>query len=270
MDLLEIMKKEMLRRGFSHKTQAAYLYWARKFINSGFCNEDLRKLSKLNVREFLDMHIRKGSSGATVNLIHAALRFLVVEVMRKSMRLNLKYSRTPKLIPRYLSKEEVTRLLGCVRNDKHKLILQLMYGAGLRVSETLKLRKEDFDITEGYGWIRNGKGGKDRPFILPECLKEEIADQDEGYLFKGRNGLLSVRTVQEILKKASRNAGLGKKVNPHMLRHSFATHLIQDRKDAMTVQALLGHSDVRTTMLYLHSAKKKIIDVRSPLDNQNN
>jgi integrase/recombinase XerC len=144
-----------------------------------------------------------------------------------------------------------------------------MYGAGLRVSEAVKLRPADLDLSVGVGWVRRGKGNKDRPFIVPECLKEQLAERGQSnFVFVGNKGMhLSVRSVQEVLNRAALRAGIGKHVHPHTLRHSFATHLIESGQDITSVQALLGHCEARTTMVYLHAAKPRLLSVRSPLDN---
>ena len=152
---------------------------------------------------------------------------------------------------------------------KHKLIVQLMYSAGLRVNEAVSLRREDFEIDRGIGWVRNGKFRKDRMFIIAKSIEEElrewIKDQDS-FVFKGRNGHLTTRSVQEFVKAAAKEAKIDKRVRPHTLRHSFATHLIENGYDVATVQSLLGHSSPNTTMVYVHTASPTMLSVRSPLD----
>jgi integrase/recombinase XerD len=151
-----------------------------------------------------------------------------------------------------------------------------LYSSGLRIGELLNLKVKDLNLSEGYGWVRNGKGGKDRPFIIAHSLKEELRSylQDknpESWLFLGWNrSPYDSSSVREILKKASRKAGLSKKAYPHMLRHSFATHLIQNGYSPLEVQPLLGHNDVNTTMIYLHLAAANLLNVRSPLDGLEN
>ncbi|MBI5398915.1 tyrosine-type recombinase/integrase [Candidatus Woesearchaeota archaeon] len=268
MDVLEAMKKEMLRRKLSHRTITSYLFYVRKFFV--FCKKDPKKFSKIDIRDFLDKYVERESAGSSINVVHNALRFMMEEVLRKSMKLNIRYSKTPKHLPVCLNKDEVKRLIGVIGNDKHRLLVSLMYGAGLRVSEVVRLKPADIDLDAGVGWVRHGKGDKDRPFILPECLKEElknVLDDHKVYLFLGNNRAhLSSRSVQEIVKQAAKKAGITKKVHPHTLRHSFATHLLESGVDVIAVQALLGHNEVRTTMVYLHAAKPKLLSIRSPLD----
>ncbi|MBI5390976.1 tyrosine-type recombinase/integrase [Candidatus Woesearchaeota archaeon] len=267
MDVLEAMKKEMLRRKHSHRTVMTYLFYIRKFLQ--FCPKDPRQFSKKDCREFLEHFMGDDIAGSTLNVALNALRFMMEEVLRKSMRLGLRYSKTPKSLPVCLSKDEVKRLIAGIQNPKHKLLVSLMYGAGLRVSEVVKLKPCDIDVEQHVGWVRHGKGDKDRPFILPICLKEQIKQAMENtiYLFPGaKHSHLSSRSVQEIVKKAARKAGIEKHIHPHTLRHSFATHIIEAGHDVTAVQSLLGHNEARTTMGYLHMAKPKLISISSPLD----
>ncbi|MFH1054289.1 MAG: tyrosine-type recombinase/integrase [Candidatus Woesearchaeota archaeon] len=267
MDTLEVVKKEMLRRRLSRKTISTYLFYIRKFLL--FCPKSPKEFSKKDIRDFLEQKGYLEKSGSTTNVALMALRFMMEECLKKSMRVNIRYSKTPKSLPSCLTKEEIKKLIDSIKNEKHRLLVSLMYGAGLRVSEAVSLRKEDIDLYSGYGWVRHGKGNMDRPFIIPESLRKDIVQRvkcEGSYTFPGRNQYhLSVRSVQQILKRAGRKV-LKKHVNPHMLRHSFATHLIEDGYDLMAVQSLLGHNEARTTIEYLHVVKPKMINIKSPLD----
>ncbi len=268
MDVLEAVKREMFRRKLSLRTMETYLFYIRKFLV--FCKKDPRQFSKKDCREFLDRFVERDAAGSTLNVALNSLRFMMEEVLRKSMRLNMKYSKTPKKLPEWLSREEVKRLVNAIENKKHRLLASLMYGSGLRVSEAVKLKLCDIDIESEVGWVRHGKGDKDRPFILPKCLiadMKEAISKGQFYLFPGREGgHLSPRSAEEIVKKAAFNAGIKKSVHPHTLRHSFATHILEDGHDVIAVQSLLGHNEARTTMEYLHSIKPKLLSVKSPLD----
>ena len=153
-------------------------------------------------------------------------------------------------------------------------MIELMYSSGLRVSELVNLKVRDFDFESGVGWVRRGKGRKDRIFIIAKILNKKlrlyIIDKNLGYnswLFLGRKGRhIHVRSVQEIVKKAGLKARILKNVHPHTLRHSFATHLIENGYDLGSVQSLLGHASTETTMRYVHMANPKLTNVRSPLD----
>ena len=198
------------------------------------------------------------------------MRFSFIAMVR--LLINIRYSKKAKRLPEFLNKEEIIRLINVIENKKHKLIVKLIYSAGLRVGEVVKLKIRDFEFSYNYGWIRNGKGNKDRLFIIAKKLKNEIIDFIEknkigydDYLFEGYKGHLTVRTVQVIVKEAAKRAKITKNVYPHMLRHSFATHLIQNNYTVTDVQPLLGHKNLETTMLYLHISPK-FINIQSPFD----
>ena len=154
-------------------------------------------------------------------------------------------------------------------------MISLMYAAGLRVSELVHLKVKELNIKDSYGWIRHGKGNKDRLFIVAENLKEDINSWIEeniltnnSYLFTGYNNThLSARSVLSIVKKAARVAGIGKNVHPHTFRHSFATHVAEKGHAIDTLQNLLGHVSPDTSMTYIHAAAPARLKVESPYDN---
>jgi len=272
MDAIESVKKEMFRRKYSSRTIQTYNYCLERFLRY-HKNDSLRGISKKDVKDYLDKLVDKGVSGSTLNVNLSALKFLLKNVLNKNFLFRIKYSKTPKSLPIVLTKEEVVSLFNSLENNKHKLMLKLMYGAGLRVSELVNLRVNDLNLDNNFGFVRKGKGNKDRLFIIPRILKEELVDYaiknrlgSDSYLFNGYKGNMSVRSVQEIIKKASRKAKINKKVHPHTLRHSYATHLIENGYDVASVQSLLGHNSMETTMVYLHIARPNMINVRSPLD----
>ena len=158
-------------------------------------------------------------------------------------------------------------------NIKHRLILSLLYGSGLRLEEIRNLKVKDIDIYRLAIYVRKGKGSKDRTTILPLNILEELnlymnSKSPEDYLFNGKNGKISGRSIQLIINKASKKAKIIKKVYPHLLRHSFATHLLESGVDIRVIQKLLGHSSVRTTQIYTHLSKTHINTITSPLDHQ--
>ena len=267
-DVLYNMKREMLRRKLSPRTVKTYLFYVRKFLLANK-NKEIREFSKKDVREFLYNLEQKDVSGSTLNVAHNSLRFMMIEILHKACYLKIRYSKIPVRKIEYLTKEELNKLFSAIDNQKHKLLVSLMYGAGLRVREVTHLKITDFSFEENIGWVRGGKGNKDRPFIIPKSLKKElqsICEQKQVWLFSGRNGALTTRSVQEIVKTAGKEAKLRKKVHPHMLRHSFATHLLESGTDVTSVQSLLGHSRPETTLGYSHTLKLKIIAIKSPLD----
>ena len=268
-DIIYNMRREMLRRGMSRKTVKTYLIYVKKFLL--FAKEKSpREFSKKDVRAFLYRTQEKGVSGSTLNVAHNALRFMMVDILHKAMYLKIRFSKIPVKKPDFLTEQEIKQVLEAISNKKHWLIVALMYGAGLRVGEAVRLKKSDFDFEGLVGWVRQGKGGKDRPFIIPEVLEKplkELAGQSDSYIFPGRNRAhLSVKAVQEIVRKAGKSSRLGRHLHPHMFRHSFTTHLLESDEDISTVQALLGHVHPETTFGYSHAAKPRLIKTKSPLD----
>ena len=240
-----------------------------------FANKDLGKVSKKDVREFLEKLDEKNLSGNTMNVAHMAIRFLFEEVLEKRIWIDIKYSKTPKKIQRYLTKEEVTNLIDSLKNFKHQLIVCLMYSAGLRVSELINLRVKDLVLKNKFGYVRNGKGGKDRVFVLSENLinginhlmKIEKLNENDFLFLTSRKQKYHMRTIQKIIKDAAKRAKLEnwKEIHPHTLRHSFATHLIENNYALTDVQASLGHKSPETSMIYAHSSGK-MIGIKSPLE----
>lgn len=271
MDPIYNMKKEMLRRNLSHKTIKTYLQYVNQFLLFTK-NIPLQKLSKKHVREFLFHLQEKNLASSTLNVAHNALRFFMIDILHKGMYLKIKFAKAPKKKVDYLTKEQINQLLQAIQNPKQKLLISLLYGAGLRVSEVVKLKKEYFDFEQMVGWVIKGKGNKDRPFIIPYCLKlelQELCQQSSNYVFVGsKNAHYSVKSVQVILKKYGQKL-FNRHIHPHMLRHSFTTHLLESGEDITRVQQLLGHTHPQTTLGYAHYTKVKLITTKSPLDIQN-
>ena len=262
-----------MRRGLSHRTIKTYNDCVRKFFS--VCRKQPNEVKKQDIKDFLDKLIEKHRAGNTLNVYLNALNFFYSGVLNRKLMVNIRYSKTPKTLPTVLTKEEVIRLIEAIRNPKHKLMAKLIYSAGLRVSELVHLKRKDLELDRNLGWVRKGKGNKDRLFIIARKIKYELSDYIakeniyyDSWLFKGqKQGHLSVKAVQWIIKRAAKNAKIAKNVHPHTLRHSFATHLIENGYDVASIQSLLGHNSSETTMVYVHAASPKMIGVESPLDN---
>ncbi len=272
MDVIYLMQKEMFRRCYSPRTISTYVQCIRQFMR--FCKKEPNCVTKQDIKAYIDVFSAKREAGNTINVHLNALKFMFEEILNKKLTVKIRYSKTPKTLPVFLTKEEVIGLFKAVENEKHLLILEIIYSAGLRVSEVVNLKKCDFDFERRIGWVRKGKGMKDRPFIIARALESKLkayvgknCQASAGYLFPGANGrTLHIRTVQEIVKHAAIKSGIKKNVHPHSLRHSFATHLIENGYDVAAVQPLLGHNSAETTMVYIHMANPKMISVKSPYD----
>jgi len=272
MDLDYRIVQEMKRRNFSPRTIETYSDCIKKFLE--FTGKDIRYLSKKDVLDFLNYLQERKLAGSSMNVYHMAIRFLMEEILRKNIRLNIKYSKRPERLPEVLTKEETLQIINSIRNQKHKIMISLLYGAGLRVSELLNLRVIDINFENKYGFVRRGKGNKDRIFILPDKISAELQELisfeklgNEDFLFlTNRKEQYSPRSIAEIIKQSCAINGIKRKIHPHTMRHSFATHLIQNGNSVNEVQSLLGHKSPETTMIYVHLASPKMLNIKSPLD----
>lgn len=271
-DLDSKITKECKRRRLSPRTIKTYLYTIHKFLN--WTKKDLRYISKKDVRLFLEFLSDKNLAGNTMNTYHMAIRFLFENVLEKRMWIDIKYSKTPRKLPEVLSKEEVKKLIDSIKNFKHQLMICFMYSSGLRVSELINMKVKDLNLEKNFGFVRNGKGGKDRLITLSNNLipairklinNENLGEND--YLFQSNRGKkYSIRTIQKIVDKSAKLCRIKRKIHPHTLRHSFATHLIENGYDVTNVQALLGHKSPETTLIYTHIASPSLINTKSPLE----
>lgn len=208
------------------------------------------------------------------NQVVSALRFLFETVLGEPrIAVRIPRPRKRQKLPQVLSREEVARILGKPRNLKHRAVLVLLYSAGLRVGEVVRLRPEDVDEDRGVLRVREGKGGKDRTTLLADRAVEALrvyrrAYGDGRWLFPGSrpDRHLGTRSVQRIVARAARAAGIRKRVTPHTLRHSFATHLLEAGTNLRLIQELLGHRSARTTQIYTHVSRTQLQAVRSPVD----
>lgn len=262
------LETELTLRGMSSNTKEAYCKYNIQFLS--FIKKEANKVTRNEIKHFLATKINEGIAPRTINLMRSALFFYFNEVLNKNFA-TIKVPKIAKSLPIYLTKPEVTNLISNSGSKKSKLIIKLLYSSGLRVSELCKLRIEEIDFNLGKGYVRGGKGGKDRLFfmgkILAQELKSFIVNKEEGFLFLGSSeSPISERNVQKIVSNAAKRAGIQKRVTPHKLRHSFATHLHDSGTSIRTIQELLGHSNLQTTEIYTHVSSKKLDEVRNPLD----
>jgi len=266
--ILKKLETELKLRGFSKETIKAYLMHNKLFLD--YINKSPEKITEQNIKDYLaELISNKNIKPRTISLKISALKFFCKEALKKDI-VNLKTPKIPKSIPKVLSKQEVLKLISNAKNLKSKLMIQLLYSSGLRVSELASLKLEDIDLEKKEGWVRSGKGLKDRFFILSNKLipliKKHIStlDKNELYLFPGKNDYITTRDIQKIIENTAKKAKL--KATPHTLRHSFATHLLDSGTDIRLIQELLGHSQLSTTQIYTHVSKEQLKRVKSPLD----
>jgi len=266
------LEKELTARKYSRRTVKLYLHYNKEFLK--FCNKPPYQVSNEDVRDYLYyLADKKGCSASTLNIAINALKFYYGEILKRRFVYNIRRPKKDKKLPVVLSQEEVSRILSSITNIKHRLILMLMYSAGLRIGEVVKLRVEDIDVKRKLIRIRGGKGRKDRYTILSEVVLKTFKEYVEKYkpekwLFPGqrKDKHISTRTVQAIFEKARDKAGIKEDVTVHSLRHSFATHMLESGVDLRYIQELLGHKHSKTTEIYTRVSTKNLSKIRSPLD----
>jgi len=271
--LIEQMHMDMVLRNFSPKTVQTYSYQIQLFQK--FCRQNVENLGEEEIRRFLyHLKTEKHSSNSTLAQAFSAIKFLYREVLK--MPLTLSKLRGPKRIfrlPVVLSPEEIQRLFAAVDNQKYRLMLMTTYSAGLRVSETVQLKVSDIDSKRMLIRVEQGKGKKDRYTLLSKELVIQLRDywlkyRPKIWLFPNNNRPtpMHVTTLQKVFQTAKKSAGIEKPATFHTLRHSFATHLLEQGVGLFTIQHLLGHAHIRTTMVYLHMQSDKKSVIINPLD----
>jgi len=268
------MTEDLKLRGYRPGTVSEYLRCARAFVA-----HYMRPPSELGEREIrgflLYLLVVRKVSPATEKVYLAAIRFLYTHTLgRPEEVVRIPWPRVRRSLPVVLSGTEVTRVLAAVESVKHRAIVTAAYGAGLRIGEACALCVEDIDSRRMVIHVRDGKRGRDRYVMLPQRLLDLLrtywraARPPAPYLFPGQKPgtTISAEAVREALHRATRVAGLRKRVTPHTLRHGFATHLLESGTDLRTIQELLGHGSIRTTARYTHISTRHIARTRSPLD----
>jgi integrase/recombinase XerD len=272
-ELREKMIKAMELRNFSPKTQTAYLS-AVTNLSKHFMRSP-EEILQDDVEDYL-LYLKKERklSYSTRNQVISGLKFFFNQTLKDpDMQLQLPRKKTPVKLPEVLSVDEVNRVITAPINIKHRMILMTAYSAGLRVSELVSLKLRHIISARMLILVEDGKGVKDRYTILSEKLLENLRNYWKSYrptkwLFPSPNSQkhISCSTAQKVFVRAKKKAGIPKGHGIHTLRHCFATHLLEAGYDITTIQKLLGHRHLSTTLIYLHVSKKAISAVKSPLD----
>ena len=267
------MLVEMQIRGLSEASQKEYVKCVHLFQK--FCGKPVTEVTENEIKSFLHyLVIKKKMAANTVNLHNSALKFLY----HKTLKMDWNSENLPRLkktqkLPTVLTKEEVQLLFDATENLKHKCILMIVYGSGLRLSEVVGLKVSDIDSKDMRIFIRQGKGKKDRYAILSQKSLEILREywrvyKPKDWLFEGREKgtPLTRRSTQDLFYNAVKKAGIKKDVSLHSLRHAFATHMLEANVNLFHIKQLLGHADISTTTIYLHVANMNSLNVKSPLD----
>ena len=262
-------EEELRLRNYSRQTIKGYVSCLADFFRAK--GREFEKMDFEFIRSFLLAKQDKNYSPQTVNLYLNAIKFFYHDVVKNNQKIDLKFAKRNVKLPVVLARDEVSRVIESIKNNKHRLMIALAYGAGLRVGEAIDLKIKDVNLEELIIHIKQAKGQKDRITVFPEKLKADAAslinlrDKDD-YVFESeRGGRLTTRTAQIIFEKALAAAGIKKDATFHSLRHSFATHLLENGVDVRYVQELLGHANIRTTQIYTHVTNPSIKNIKSPL-----
>lgn len=276
--LRQRMIEDMSLRKLAPRTQSGYLRAIKNFTR--FLGRPPDTATAEDLRRYQLHIVERGISNITLNATITALRFFfVVTLDHGELMAKMSSVREPRKLPVILSREEVARLIACAGNLKYQAILSVAYGAGLRASEVASLKINDIDSTRMTLRVEQGKGHKDRyamlsPVLL-ECLRDWWRDAhakgkmlDGGWLFPGQNPInpIGTRQLNRACHAAAVAAEIDKRVSMHTLRHSFATHLLEDKVDIRVIQVLLGHKKLETTALYAQVATGILREVISPLE----
>lgn len=263
-------------RGYSRNTVNQYVYCVRNLVKHFMLPPDELTVQDVNNFQLYLTRTRK-VAWSTFNIYVFAIRFFFLKTLKKDWKIDfIPYQKTGRKLPEVLNVEELFSLFESVSNLKHRAILMTAYSAGLRVSEVVHLKISDIDSQRMMIRVDQGKGRKDRYVPLSEILLPVLREywktvRTPEWLFEGQkpNTPLNRASAERVFKKAKSKAGITKNVSIHSLRHSFATHLLEKGTDIRTIQRLLGHRSLYSTMIYTHVAKNYVTQTGSPLDKLN-
>ncbi len=271
--VLERFRQELVVSGYTQQTLKTYLTYVRAFLRQ--LKKPVEEAKREDIISFIANKKEKdGASNATLALVYSSLKFFFHTFLRKKILDDIKMPKKAKKLPSVLTTEEVASLMGAAKRGRNKLIVEFLYSSGVRVSEATRIKLDDLDLNEHIARVRGGKGNKDRMIILSKRwikdLKKYLKRKKipSEFVFSKRTNAkpISSDTIQRIIMRAARKAGITKHVSPHTLRHSFATHLLENGTDIRVIQELLGHSNLNTTQVYAHVSRNQLKKVKSPID----
>lgn len=268
-NLIHIINQELTLRNYSKKTVSAYTYVVKDLYT--YYKKPLRKITTQKIRKYLFDKQKKGLSSQTISLYVNAINFIYAQIYKKPEFYKIKHPKQSHKLPVVLSRKEIQHILKNIKNKKHKVMISIAYSSGLRVSEVVNLRCQDVDLDELTIHIKQSKGKKDRITILSDSiiadLRKHLTNKNPNDLVfeSERGGALTTTTLQKNFKTALKKTKINKPATFHSLRHSFATHLLENGTDVRYVQALLGHQNIRTTQRYTHITNPKLKNIKSPL-----
>ncbi|MDR3559515.1 MAG: tyrosine-type recombinase/integrase [Candidatus Pacebacteria bacterium] len=268
-ELLIKIENELKLRNYSRKTIKSYLACLAeyfRFVKVVGKNPDVAK-----IKQFLLAKQDAGQSSQTTNVHLHAIKYFYQEITKSTVAIEIKFAKTASKLPVVLSRLEIQSILDNISNEKHYLMIALAYAGGLRVSEITNLKIKDINLDELTIHLKGAKGNKDRITIFPEKLKNDFSkliggkNSNDFAFGSERGGKLTERTAQKVFENALKNAKIQKDATFHSLRHSFATHLLENGTDVRYVQELLGHANIRTTQIYTKVTNPMLKNIKSPL-----
>ncbi len=276
-ELLQKIKNELRLRNYSPRTIESYLGCLSDYFKY---IKIIKKEPEINlIKKYLLEKQERGQSSQTINVHLQAIKYFYREVMKNKTEIDIRFAKTASKLPIVLSRDEIRKILAVISNEKHKLMIALAYSGGLRVSEIINLKIKDINLAELVIHIKGAKGNKDRITLFPEKLVLEAEKimanknpndyffaSERGACLPMRQGKLTERTAQKVFENALQKAGVQKDATFHSLRHSFATHLLENGTDVRYVQELLGHANIRTTQIYTKVTNPALRKIKSPLD----
>lgn len=271
-EIINLMINELKLKGYSSKTQKNYVGHIRRWLN--YSDKDISDINTEDIKRYILFLLdNENISTSYADQAISAIKFLYNEVLKQNKDIQgFTRPKKQRKLPNVLSKQEVLRILNSVNNEKHKTILFLIYSAGLRIGEVIKLKIDDILSDRKLIHIRQGKGQKDRYTVLSDVALEQLRKYYKIYkpviwLFPGQdeNRYITERSVQRVFEQACIRAKV-RGATVHTLRHSFATHLLENGVDLRYIQELLGHASSKTTEIYTHVTEKSIKNIQSPLD----
>ena len=270
-DFLKKLEVELKITKSSEHTLKNYLRFNEQFLD--YLNKEPEEITEDDIKFYIAEKLSERAAISTIMFL-AAIKYAHGGILKKDPTTSIKRPKREKRIPTVLTKKEVLDLFQNLNNKKSKLMITLMYAAGMRVSELTSIKVTDLNFEEKVGHIRQGKGKKDRIFNIPNFLASKLTKHVEDqkkfnqiFLFPGRNNKqMSSRNLQKIVKKAAEKSEIKKDVHCHTLRHSFATHLLENEIDIRKIQELLGHADLSTTQIYTHVSTEELKKIKSPID----
>lgn len=271
--VLQRFRQELIVSGYTPQTLKTYLTYVTAFLAQ--LQKPVESATREDIISFIANKKEKdNSSNATLALIHAALKFFFHNFLRMKIVDEIKMPKKAKKLPTVLTRDEVGALIPAARRGRNRLIIEFLYSSGVRVSEATKIKVDDLDLSERIARVRGGKGNKDRIIILSKKwikdLKKYLKRKKfpSEFVFSKRTNAkpISADTIQRIIRRAAEKARIKKRVTPHALRHSYATHLLEAGENIRKIQELLGHSNLSTTQIYTKVSTDELKKVQSPLD----